>query len=256
MKIDFDYAYDHPCYRPKFPEELFDRLAQKFGIGKIGQRVLDLGTGSGTMARAFARRGCVVTGLDSEPQQIEDAKRMVMRHPELGVTFVVGRAEATGLRDAAFEVVAAGQCWHWFDGRAAAREARRVVVPGGFLLIVYLDWVAQEGNVADITETLIEKHNPAWRFRGWSGFNPLWMNDVAAAGFSNIESSSFDMPVLYSHEYWRERVRDSAGVGASLSAEQVQRFDDELNQLLRERFPTDPLSVPHRSYSIVARAPA
>src|SRR3954454_22086821 len=55
MKIYFAYAYDHPCYRPRFPDELFDRLAGRFGIGQRGQTILDLGTGSGTMARAYAK---------------------------------------------------------------------------------------------------------------------------------------------------------------------------------------------------------
>jgi SAM-dependent methyltransferase len=254
MKIDFDYAYDHPCYRPRFPDELFERLAGRFQLGMSGQRVLDLGTGSGTMARAFSRRGCVVTGLDPEPAQLEEAKRL-SRQNELPVLYVQGTAEQTGLADGSFDVVSAGQCWHWFDGKAAAREARRVAAPGGFLVIVYLDWVALTGNVADATEALIEKHNPAWRFRGWSGFNPLWMNDAAAAGWTNLESFSFDVPVLYSHDYWRGRVRDSAGIGASLSAEAVLRFDDELARVLRERFPADPLAVPHRAFTIVGRAP-
>src|ERR1700690_1768231 len=79
MKIDFDFAYDHPCYRPRFPEELFDRLAGRFGIGQRGQTLLDLGTGSGTVARAYARRGCVVTGLDPEAVQLEEAKRLTQQ---------------------------------------------------------------------------------------------------------------------------------------------------------------------------------
>jgi hypothetical protein len=81
------------------------------------------------------------------------------------------------------------------------------------------------------------------------------MNDVAAAGFVELESFSFDVPVLYSHEYWRGRVRDSAGIGNSLTPAQVQRFDEELARVLKERFPADPLSVPHRAFTIVGRTP-
>jgi SAM-dependent methyltransferase len=254
MKIDFDYSYDHPCYRPRFPDELFDRLAGRFGIGQKGQVLLDLGTGSGTMARAYAKRGCVVSALDPEQAQLEEAKRITQQNG-LSINYVQSRAEQTGFPDRSFDVVAAGQAWHWFDGRMAAREARRILRPRGFLVIIYLDWVALPGNVADVTEALIEKHNPAWRFRGWTGFNPLWMNDAAAAGFVELESFSFDVPVLYSHEYWRGRVRDSAGVGAALPPAAVQRFDEELTRVLREKFPSDPISVPHRAYTIVGRVP-
>ena len=42
----------------------FGRLAA-VGIGVDRQRVLDLGTGTGTLARGFARRGCAVTAFDA-----------------------------------------------------------------------------------------------------------------------------------------------------------------------------------------------
>ncbi|MFI5352650.1 MAG: SAM-dependent methyltransferase, partial [Candidatus Binatales bacterium] len=64
MKIDFGKtACDYALYRAGFPDVLFERLAG-FGIGRRGERILDLGTGTGTLGRGFARRGCDVTGLD------------------------------------------------------------------------------------------------------------------------------------------------------------------------------------------------
>jgi 2-polyprenyl-3-methyl-5-hydroxy-6-metoxy-1,4-benzoquinol methylase len=43
------------------------------GIGQPGQRILDLGTGTGVLARAFAKRGAVVTGVDIAANQIAAA---------------------------------------------------------------------------------------------------------------------------------------------------------------------------------------
>lgn len=57
--VDFGKtARDYGRYRAGFPETFFDRLSA-FGVGQSGQRVLDLGTGTGTVAREFARRGCI-----------------------------------------------------------------------------------------------------------------------------------------------------------------------------------------------------
>ncbi|MEM8709038.1 MAG: methyltransferase domain-containing protein, partial [Actinomycetota bacterium] len=56
-------AADYATHRAGFPDELFDRLAPH-GIGRSGQRVVDLGTGTGTVARQLARRGCSVIGVD------------------------------------------------------------------------------------------------------------------------------------------------------------------------------------------------
>jgi hypothetical protein len=60
MQPDFGAtAQDYVRHRAGFPDSLFDRLSG-FGIGKPGQPVVDLGTGTGTVARGFARRGCRV----------------------------------------------------------------------------------------------------------------------------------------------------------------------------------------------------
>jgi hypothetical protein len=94
----------------------------------------------------------------------------------------------------------------------------------------------------DVTEKLIEKHNPKWKLGGSLGIHPRCLADMALAGFRRLETFSFDLDVPYSHEAWRGRIRASAGVGASLSPEGVAAFDCELQALLAEKFPQEPLA--------------
>ena len=252
--IDFGKtASDYGAFRAGFPEKLYDRLA-KFGIGLTGQRLLDLGTGTGTLGRGFARRGCAVTGLDPSDALIDEARRL---DDEAGVAtdYVTAQAEDTGFADDAFDVVTAGQCWHWFDRPAAASETRRLLKPGGALVIAHFDWIPLPGNIAEATERLIKAHNPEWRFDGMTGIHDDELTDVAGAGFRDIETFSFDHYTPYSHQAWRGRVRASAGVGASLAPDAVERFDDELATLLTDCFPEDPLAVLHRCFALVCRAP-
>ncbi len=254
MKVDFGKtAADYAQHRAGFPDVLFERLAG-FGVWRTGQRILDLGTGTGTLGRGFARLGCDVTGLDPSAELIEQAKALD-RKEGLGTVYVMARAEATTFPDRSFDVVGAGQCWHWFDRPRAAAEARRVLVAQGPLVIAYFDWIPLPGNVVEATEQLIQHHNPAWKFGGGNGMYPPFLRDVAVAGFRAIESFSLDLDAVYSHEAWRGRVRASAGVGASLSPDRVAQFDRALEGLLRERFPDDPLKVFHRLFAIVCRAP-
>ena len=185
--IDFGKtASDYGAYRAGFPEALYDRLA-KFGIGETGQRLLDLGTGTGYLGRGFARAGCRVTGLDPSDALIDEARRL---DSEAGVAseYVTARAEHTGLPDATFDVVAAGQCWHWFDRAAAAAEVRRLLAPGGALVIAHFDWIPLPGNLAEATERLIEAHNPEWTLGGGEGLPREWLADVAMAGFRDLET--------------------------------------------------------------------
>jgi len=252
--VDFGRtAQDYATHRAGFPRALFDRLAT-MGVGRSRQHLLDLGTGTGTLARGFAGRGAVVVGIDpSEPLLVE--ARRLSENEGVRVDYRVGRAEDIDADDGTFEVVTAGQCWHWFDRPAAAAECARVVVPGGALAICYFDWLPLPGNVVAATEALILLHNPEWPYSGGLGMYPLWTLDVAGAGFTGIETFSFDVDVSYTHAAWRGRIRASAGVAASLPPDAVVAFDDELADLLEADFPDEPLAVPHRVWALVARAP-
>jgi SAM-dependent methyltransferase len=255
--VDIDFgrtAGDYARFRAGFPDRLWDRLAAA-GAWRPGARVLDLGTGTGTLARGFARRGCAVVGLDRSAPLLAEARRL---DREAGVTVrhVRATAEATGLASGSFDVVAAGQCWHWFRRAEAAAEARRLLRPEGRLVIAHFDWLPLAGNVVEATEALIARHNPAWAFGGGIGMYPAWLADAAEAGFTDLESFSFDVDVPYDHAGWRGRIRASAGVAASLPPARVAAFDADLARMLAERFPAEPLAVPHRVFVVVARAPA
>ncbi|HYA68908.1 MAG TPA: class I SAM-dependent methyltransferase, partial [Acidimicrobiales bacterium] len=208
MGVDFGRtASDYATHRAGFPKGLFERLAA-LGVGRSGQRLLDLGTGTGSLARGFARRGCVVTGLDPSEPLLAEARRMAAEEG-LSLTLVEGRAEDVDVDDGTFDVVTAGQCWHWFDRASAAAECRRVLAPGGALAICHFDWLPLPGNLVAATEDLILRHNPHWAYAGGNGMYPQWTADVAGAGFERIETFSFDVDVVYSHEGWRGRIRAS-----------------------------------------------
>lgn len=254
MQVDFGKtADDYARHRVGFPDELFERLTA-FGIGQSGQRILDLGTGTGSLARGFAKRGGNVTGLDIATALMAEAKRLDSE-AGISVRYFEAPAEDTGLPDSSFDVVSAGQCWHWFDRPKAAKEVKRLLVPTGKILIAHFDWLPLPGNVVEATEKLIQQHNPDWHYGGGTGMYPAWLADVALAGFDNIETFTFDVAVFYSHEAWRGRIRASAGIAASLSPDEVAAFDTEHQQLLAEKFPDNPLHIPHRTFALIASKP-
>ncbi|BCY07696.1 class I SAM-dependent methyltransferase [Actinoplanes sp. L3-i22] len=246
--VDFGRtAADYARHRAGFPAALLERLTP-YRIGEAGQRVLDLGTGTGSLARLFATRGADVTGLDPAEPLLEQARRLT-REAGLSITYVTGAAEETGLPDASFDVVTAGQCWHWFRGDEAAAEARRLLRPGGRIVIAHFDWLPLPGNLVEVTERLIRAHNPGWALSGGTGLYPRWLTDLRTAGFSGVETFSFDVDVPYTRESWVGRIRASAGVAASLPPPAVERFSAELTALI----PPGDLAVPHRVWAVVAR---
>jgi SAM-dependent methyltransferase len=253
--VDFGRtAEDYSRHRAGFPTALMDRLAER-GIGAPGQQVVDLGTGTGSLARLFALRGCAVTGVDPAAPLLDKARRLDAR-AGVEVTYTVGTAERTGLASGSADVVTAGQCWHWFRAPEATAEVRRLLRPGGTVVIAHFDWLPIPGNVVAATEALILAHNPAWAMAGGTGLYPRWLTDLRQGGFAEIETFSFDLDVSYSHVDWVGRIRASAGVAASLDAPAVEAFSAELTTLLGQHYPADPLRIPHRVWAVTAKKPA
>lgn len=99
--------------------------------GKI-QRVLDVGTGSGIFAEAFAKTGLEVEGLDASPEMLAAAQALVP-----GIHFQEGTAESLPYLASAFDLVFMGLLFHETDDRLKAlQEAARVAR----LRVVALEW--------------------------------------------------------------------------------------------------------------------
>ncbi len=253
MNPDFGAASeDSAQHRAGFPDSLFERLG-KFGVGTKGQLIADLGTGTGSLARGFARQGCLVTGIDHSDEMLKAARELDSK-ADVVVEYRIAKAEETGLPDATYDVVTAGQCWHWFDRPRAAAEVKRLLKPDGIVVIAHFDWIPLTGNLVRATEELIERHNPDWTMGGGLGMHPLWLRDLGEAGFQKIETFSYDIDVPYAPEAWRGRIRASAGVGGSMSSEKAENFDVELAKLLARQFPEAALEVPHRVFAVIAHA--
>ena len=166
-------------------------------------------------------------------------------------------AEALPVEDREADLISAGQCWHWFNGEAAANEFARVVRLGvradrrqGRVLVAHFDWLPTPGSIVAATERLIVKHNPAWKGVGGDGIHTESLPPLWASGFRNFEMFGYDVDAAYTPEAWRGRVRASAGIGASLGSEALAAFDAELAAILAAHFPGDVLKVPHRVWAL------
>lgn len=119
-------AAEYAAARPTYPDALFDWLAT---LAPDSATVLDCGCGNGQASIALGDRFARVIASDASAEQIAEAAP----HPR--VEYHVARAEASGLAVRSVALVTAAQSVHWFDHARFAAECRRVIQPGGAVVV-------------------------------------------------------------------------------------------------------------------------
>jgi SAM-dependent methyltransferase len=115
----------------------------RFAGVQRGQKVLDVGTGTGVVAITAAQRGAHATGLDLTPELLARAKENAALAGNDDAVWKEGDAENLPFRDGEFDVVLS-QFAHIFAPRpeVATRELLRVLKPGG--RIAFATWPAEQ----------------------------------------------------------------------------------------------------------------
>lgn len=237
-KTSLDYAE----HRPGPPPSFYAKLAA-LGVGVAAQHILDLGTGTGAIARTLASQGCRVAGVDVSKEQIQ-AARALAADQEFPADYYVTPAEALPFAARRFDVVTANQCWQYFDLARVVPELRRVLAVNGLLVVSHFNYLPRVDPIARASESLVLKFNPDWTGGDWSGHvsaHPAWSREelVQRAMFY------YDEPIPFTRESWRGRMRALRGIGATLSPEEVRAFDAEHDALLRG-IASEKFSVLHR----------
>ena len=101
-----------------------------------GQRLLEIGCGTGTDLLQFARNGAEVTGLDLTPRSIEIARQRFKVYGQRGA-FAIGDAENLAFPDESFDAVYSfGVLHHTPETERALAEVHRVLRHGGRAIVM------------------------------------------------------------------------------------------------------------------------
>lgn len=129
-------AESYDAGRPAYSEELIDCILRECGV-RAGDRVADIGAGTGIFTQQLLRRGLSVTAV--EPNA--DMRAALVRRCDgfSAFSYTDGNAACTGLEGGSVTLVTAAQAFHWFPLEEFRAECSRIAGEGAYAAIVYND---------------------------------------------------------------------------------------------------------------------
>jgi SAM-dependent methyltransferase len=130
------FAAGYDRYRPRPPDALLDVLSA-VAQAERPLLVVDLGSGTGLSARAWAMRAERVIGVEANPAMVAQAEA---RTAERNVSYVEAYADQTGLPSGEADLVTCSQSFHWMEPEPVLAEAVRLLRDGGVFAAYDYDW--------------------------------------------------------------------------------------------------------------------
>jgi len=189
--------------RPRYPDELITALV----AASPGPDVLDVGIGTGIVARQLLAAGCTVLGVDVDARMAEWSRRH-------GLDVEVSAFEQWDPAGRTFDAVVAGQTWHWVDPVAGAAKAAEALRPGG-RLAVFWNAGLPPSDVGEASAAVYDRVLPGSLAARWAASTAS--SSAAADGYSALcakaadgmrETGGFGEPEVWRFEWERTYTRD------------------------------------------------
>jgi SAM-dependent methyltransferase len=204
-------AEDYDRTRPICPAALFDDLMALAALAP-GDRVLEIGCGTGQATVPLATRGLAVTALDVGANLTAIARRRLARFPAVDV--VTNRFEDWEPDGRPFAAVAAFNSLHWIDPQVRYARPAALLAPGGVMVVGGCHWSLPED-----TEPFWREMQEDYRAVGYPGVPPpppeaidSWHFPAEAAKFfEEVAARRYPFRVVYSAEEYLALLATQSG---------------------------------------------
>ncbi|WP_416668798.1 class I SAM-dependent methyltransferase [Egbenema bharatensis] len=230
-------------YRPKYPPELYDRIAQGFNLNGKG-KLLDLGCGTGLIALALRDRFEQVIGLDPDPEMLKQAQQQADELGAKNIIWLERSAEQVNAPPNSFKLITIGRAFHWMDRSLIIDRSYDLLETGGGLVLLATHgedpWTSQIPWKQDILAVV--KQWLGDRRRAGQG----WWVDPDPPHEELLRRSAFSLQVLYEAEFEQIWTIDSligylystAFCLPSFFGDHRQSFEAEIQKVFLSHYPS------------------
>ncbi len=145
-KVFNEVAAEYDRHRPAYPDALVDQACEVAGVGD-GDRVLEIGCGTGQLTRSLLARGLLVTALEPGDQLIGIAEENLEGAGD--VEFLHTRFEDAQLPRESYEAVFSASAIHWVDPDLGWQKIAEVLAPSGTLALIQYFGLQEQRSVDD-----------------------------------------------------------------------------------------------------------
>lgn len=246
----FDEAADlYHDARPDYPGALFEELVDLAGL-RPGDRVLEVGAGTGKATLPLVRRGFRVTALEPGPALADQLRHTLAG--TAGAKVVVTRFEDLDVPAGTFDAVVAATSWHWVDPGRRHALAARALRPGGHLAFWTATHVFPPGGDPFFDEIQpvydeIGEGMPEGAPRPAPGELPDDAGEIEASGlFDVVATRHLDWTVDYDADGYLRLLSSFSGHIAMTPAQRGHLFGE-----IRRRLAVRPDGVLRRGWGVV-----
>jgi SAM-dependent methyltransferase len=121
-------------YRPSYPAAMIPFFEASLGL-KQGQRIVDIGSGTGLFAKPLLEQGYAVTCIEPNDDMRRAGEQELGRFA--GFTSRKHKGEQTGLRGQSVDLITVAQAFHWMDPMATKKEFNRILKADGHIVLAW-----------------------------------------------------------------------------------------------------------------------
>jgi SAM-dependent methyltransferase len=146
-KVFDEIAIDYDRHRPGYPDKLISHACEIAEL-KSGDKVLELGCGSGQLTQALVARGFHVTALEPGKQLIALAVQNT-KGPGV-VDFINARFEDAVLPKGHYKAIFSASAFHWINPDVSWQKTAELLIPGGVLALMSYFGLREQRTSSDL----------------------------------------------------------------------------------------------------------